>query len=902
MDLDRPPYRPTRRHARVSQPVYRLLASALVCLASIALFVPTAFAQAAESQGPAQIDVVFVLDNSGSMKTNDPEFLTRRAVADFADALAGARDVDGRVGIVLFDGDARLVQRLAPASDIASTRGLELTLAELDFSGQRTNSPAGIERALYEIRERGRADARRAIIFLSDGRIDTGDPARDFDVAAWLREDLAGASREEGVLIFGVAFTEGADYQLMQELSRRTDAQYYRAFAPGELITVVDDVLARLATPNDYALATADIRGSADGARGSADGAGASAGAPAVAAAPLADSDSDGFSPGLLGWIPALLFLAGAGLLLRGRLAGSMRTSVGGPAPPAQLLDLGGHVGEAGQAYALSAERTAIGRDPHNDIVLLSDTISSEHALIEYREGRYWLQDLRSTNGTRRAGVRLEPDERVPLKGGDAVRFADIELMFAMKGYVPIGATAYLSSSTVPPANWTALSHTTGSGAARPSSAAAAVAPAEAEAVAAASAAGDEASAADEDVDPADAPSGEVEFAEQRVRIDPASVVDLDEELGEATPQSEAGAPAAPEDTFARVAIARAEAVLEDLDGDDAYATPAPVVSARSLPAASKPVRSEPDAALTGQTEDDALDAPERASHPVEEGDPEGDVQSAPDEGPLSIDEDMPTARISFADVPTYEPTGSERRTEPRADFPHADEEITVPGGLDAGEPKPTIPGDAGSEDEAQTVPGDFASKGFGSEDAEPTIPGDDEPDPCLALRRGLDFHLARVAELSPAFASFVDEAFKEEIREALPIAANDLISAAAVSGRIEERRYSQARIRFLICGVAGDMSVARDAFVAAHGGFTRLLMEELQSEAFRSERCRILAILTCGRDPAGGAEPWVSLSVVPDEGEDPRIDLLSYEFLTDAERQEIEPNIDPEVSQSGLA
>ena len=86
--------------------------------------------------------------------------------------------------------------------------------------------------------------------------------------------------------------------------------------------------------------------------------------------------------------------------------------------------------------------------------------------------------------------------------------------------------------------------------------------------------------------------------------------------------------------------------------------------------------------------------------------------------------------------------------------------------------------------------------------------------------------------------------------------------------------------------------------FVETYGGFTRLLTEQLQADSFRGQRCEILAILTFGDTP----EPWFSLSIVPDEGQDPRIDLLSYEFLTDREREEIEPSIDPEISQSGLA
>ena len=93
-------------------------------------------------------------------------------------------------------------------------------------------------------------------------------------------------------------------------------------------------------------------------------------------------------------------------------------------------------------------------------------------------------------------------------------------------------------------------------------------------------------------------------------------------------------------------------------------------------------------------------------------------------------------------------------------------------------------------------------------------------------------------------------------------------------------------------------METAQSLFIEGSGGFTRVLTEQLQSESFKTDRCEILAILTFGFD----ADPWVSLSIIPDDGQDPRIDLLSYEFLTETERREIEPNIDPEISQSGLA
>jgi hypothetical protein len=41
-----------------------------------------------------------------------------------------------------------------------------------------------------------------------------------------------------------------------------------------------------------------------------------------------------------------------------------------------------------------------IGRLPGNALILDDDYVSSEHALLAWREGRWWLSDVASTNGT----------------------------------------------------------------------------------------------------------------------------------------------------------------------------------------------------------------------------------------------------------------------------------------------------------------------------------------------------------------------------------------------------------------------------------------------------------------------------------------------------------------------
>lgn len=52
-----------------------------------------------------------------------------------------------------------------------------------------------------------------------------------------------------------------------------------------------------------------------------------------------------------------------------------------------------------GETYPLKS-LTHFGRSPTNSIVLKDDFASSEHATIALKDGRWWLEDRRSRNGT----------------------------------------------------------------------------------------------------------------------------------------------------------------------------------------------------------------------------------------------------------------------------------------------------------------------------------------------------------------------------------------------------------------------------------------------------------------------------------------------------------------------
>jgi pSer/pThr/pTyr-binding forkhead associated (FHA) protein len=93
----------------------------------------------------------------------------------------------------------------------------------------------------------------------------------------------------------------------------------------------------------------------------------------------------------------------------------------------------------------LNKDTLKIGRDVGNDIVIARKTISSFHATIEYKGGYFYIEDLRSTNGTRLNDEKLRHNEPVRLKSGDKIDFSIHEFRFLIPDQTPLGETVTVS-------------------------------------------------------------------------------------------------------------------------------------------------------------------------------------------------------------------------------------------------------------------------------------------------------------------------------------------------------------------------------------------------------------------------------------------------------------------------
>ncbi len=79
----------------------------------------------------------------------------------------------------------------------------------------------------------------------------------------------------------------------------------------------------------------------------------------------------------------------------------------------------------AGAAFALQPV-TSIGRGPSNTVVIPDSYTSSQHALLTWREGRWWLEDRDSRNGTRLNGKLVE--EKTLVSAGDVITLGRTKL------------------------------------------------------------------------------------------------------------------------------------------------------------------------------------------------------------------------------------------------------------------------------------------------------------------------------------------------------------------------------------------------------------------------------------------------------------------------------------------
>ncbi len=399
-------------------------------------------------------DVILVLDNSGSMKKNDPEFLVSKAVREFI----SQQDENTRVGIVIFDQSVRLPVALTDAS-LENREKILNSIEDINYKGLFTDSPAGIERAIYELKNNGRSEAQKSIIFMTDGIVDTGVPEKDLQKSKWLREDLAPDAADNDIKIFGIAFTDEADFQLIQSIAQKTDGEYYRATKAEDLQGVfeqINDIINKPPEPEPIIETPEPAPVVVDPAPVVVEP--APPPPPVIIEVPAQTMGQEERVRSIIIIAAAIILtitLLGILLLLLRRNR-ELKAAESAYVQEAYINDLQGKTDK--QTHKLGNKPTMFGRvagkdTDHLDYIVVSEsTIGRRHALIEYKDYSFWIIDQGSINGT---FVNGEPvNSEVRLKHGDRIRLHKCDFEFIMpemedSGMTQISNTVFANQPTV---------------------------------------------------------------------------------------------------------------------------------------------------------------------------------------------------------------------------------------------------------------------------------------------------------------------------------------------------------------------------------------------------------------------------------------------------------------------
>lgn len=213
----------------------RVLILMLSCIIGIVMLLVSVGTVSAEEKTSNRFNVVYVLDNSGSMEDTDPSNMRYEAASLFTSLLAN----DGNyVGTVVFADDIKLCH---PVEEIKSFEDKKKLIAEIEKTEIKgwTNIGDALMTAEEMLEKNGNPNIDSVILFLTDGNTEMGT-AEETQKSLEAKAEAIQKARDNGVRIFSVCLNaKGVNANAVnpKEMKQIADA------TAGEYIEVTSDDL-----------------------------------------------------------------------------------------------------------------------------------------------------------------------------------------------------------------------------------------------------------------------------------------------------------------------------------------------------------------------------------------------------------------------------------------------------------------------------------------------------------------------------------------------------------------------------------------------------------------------------------------------------------------------------------
>ena len=190
------------------------------------------------------MDVVLVLDSSGSMKQSDPKRMRVEAAKMFVTLL----DEKDRVAIVSFSGKAETKANLLSLNTIKNEKQLLKTIENISASGAHTNIHDALNEGYGLLKRSKRKE--KILVLMSDGKMDVGAREKDLLLLERTLDVLTPALARKNIKVYSIAFTENSYMPLLKLAAKDTNGHFSLLKSANGIHQVFENIFERSKNPD----------------------------------------------------------------------------------------------------------------------------------------------------------------------------------------------------------------------------------------------------------------------------------------------------------------------------------------------------------------------------------------------------------------------------------------------------------------------------------------------------------------------------------------------------------------------------------------------------------------------------------------------------------------------------